>query len=286
VLIGAHVSTAGGLVNAVERGVERDCEAIQIFHQSPRMWRPTAYTDEDFEGFREAIADSPLQAVVIHAVYLINCASKERQVRRKSLTSLEHALRIGDGIGAAGVVLHAGARKGEPHGPSVKRAGKAIREALSSSEHCRLLLENTAGTHGPLGRNFDELAELLDASGGGKRLGACLDCCHLLASGFEIRSPAALAEVVDDFDVKVGLDRLRCLHVNDSKMPLGSNRDRHANLGEGELGRKGLRPFLSEPRFEKLPALIETPGPDGKGPDRKEVRMAKRLRKEGLARRG
>jgi deoxyribonuclease-4 len=285
-LIGAHVSTAGGLASAVERGVERDCDAIQIFHQSPRMWQPTAYTEDDLEAFREAIADSPLQAVVIHAVYLINCASKEREIRRKSLASLEHALRIGDGIGAAGVVLHAGARKGEPQRPSVRRAGKAIREALGASERSPLLLENTAGTQGPLGRNFDELADLFDAAGGGKRLGACLDCCHLLASGFEVRSPAALAEVVDDFDAKVGLDRLRCLHVNDSKVPLGSNRDRHANLGEGELGRKGLRAFLSEPRFEELPALIETPGPDGKGPDRKEVRVAKRLRREGLARRG
>jgi deoxyribonuclease-4 len=283
VLIGAHVSTAGGLANAVERGVERDCEAIQIFHQSPRMWRPTAYTEDDFEAFREAMAGSPLKAVVIHAVYLINCASKEPPVRRKSLASLQHALRIGDGIGAAGVVLHAGARKGEPYGSSLRRAGKAIREALESSERCPILLENTAGTQGPLGRDFGELAELMDAAGGGKRLGACLDCCHLLASGFEIRSPEALAGVVDDFDAEVGLDRLRCLHVNDSKVPLGANLDRHANLGEGELGRRGLRPFLSEPRFEALPALIETPGPDGKGPDRKEVRVAKRLRKEGMA---
>ena len=284
-LIGAHVSTAGGLVNAVHRGVERDCEAIQIFHQSPRMWRPTAYTEEDFEAFREAIAASPLQAVAIHAVYLINCASKEREIRRKSLTSLEHALRIGDGIAAAGVVLHAGARKGEPQGPSIKRAGKAIREALESSERSPLLLENTAGTQGPLGRNFDELAELIDAAGGGKRLGACLDCCHLLASGYEIRSAEALAEVVDDFHAKVGLDRLRCLHVNDSKVPLGSNRDRHANLGEGELGNAGLRVFLSEPRFEGLPALIETGTGQGGGPARKDVRLAKRLRKEALARR-
>jgi deoxyribonuclease-4 len=283
VLIGAHVSTAGGLANAVQRGVERDCDAIQIFHQSPRAWRPTRYAEEDFEACREAMADSPLEAVAIHAVYLINCASKEREIRQKSLASLRHALRIGDGIDAAGVVLHAGARKGEPHEPSVRRAGKAIREALESSERSPLLLENTAGTQGPLGRNFDELAELIDAGGGGKRLGACLDCCHLLASGFEIRSPEALAEVVDDFDATVGLDRLRCLHINDSKVPLGSNRDRHANLGDGELGRRGLRPFLSEPRFEGLPALIETPGPDGRGPDRKEVRLAKRLRKEGLA---
>ena len=279
-LIGAHVSTAGGLANAVERGVERDCDAIQIFHQSPRMWRPTAYTEGDLEAFREAIGKSPLGLVVIHAVYLINGASKEREIRRKSLASLEHALRIGGGIGAAGVVLHAGARKGEPHEPSVRRAGKAIHEALEGSERCPLLLENTAGTQGPLGRNFDELAELIDAAGGGKRLGACLDCCHLLASGFEIRSPEALAEVVDDFGAKVGLDRLRCLHVNDSKVPLGSNRDRHANLGEGELGQKGVGVFLGEPRFSGLPVLLEVPGPEGHGPDMKQIELAKRLRDE------
>jgi deoxyribonuclease-4 len=281
-LIGAHVSTAGGLANAVERGTELECEAIQIFHQSPRAWRPTSYGPEDFEAFREAMGASSIEAVAIHAVYLINCASKERVVRRKSLTSLKHALRIGDAIGAHGVVLHAGARKGEPHDPSVRRAGKVIREALSETDRCPLLLENTAGTQGPLGRNFDELAELIDAAGSGRRLGACLDCCHLLAAGFEIRSPDALGTVVDEFDAKVGLGRLRCIHVNDSKVPLGSNRDRHADLGKGELGRSGLRVFLSERRFEQQPALIETPGPDGKGPDRKEVRTAKRLRREGL----
>jgi deoxyribonuclease-4 len=285
VLIGAHVSTAGGLEKAVERGIELECEAIQIFHQSPRMWRPTAYGEDDFEAFREAMDASQLEAVVVHAVYLINCASKERGIRRKSLTSLEQALRVGDGIDAAGVVLHAGARKGEPYEPSVKRAGKVIREALADSDRSRLLLENTAGTQGPLGKNFDELAELLDAAGGGKRLGTCLDCCHLFAAGFDIGSPQALSAVIDEYDAKVGLDRLRCVHVNDSQVPLGANRDRHANLGKGELGRAGLRVFLSEPRFEGLPALIETPGPDGKGPDRNEVRTAKRLRGDGRRRR-
>jgi deoxyribonuclease-4 len=284
-LIGAHVSTAGGLEKAVERGSELECEAIQIFHQSPRMWRPTAYGDDDFGAFREAMAASPLEAVVIHAVYLINCASKERGVRRKSLTSLRQALRVGDGIEATGVVLHAGARKGEPYEPSVRRAGKVIQAALADSDRCRLLLENTAGTQGPLGKNFDELAELLDAAGGGKRLGTCLDCCHLFAAGFDIGSPQTLSAVIDEYDAKVGLERLRCVHVNDSQVPLGANRDRHANLGKGELGRQGLRVFLSEPRFEGLPALIETPGPDGRGPDRDEVRAAKRLRSEGRRRR-
>lgn len=284
-LIGAHVSTAGGLAKAVQRGVELDCEAIQIFHQSPRMWRPTAYRDDDFQAFHEAMRGSRIEAVVIHAVYLINCASKESAIRRKSLASLKQALAVGEGIGAQGVVLHAGARKGEPYRPSVRRAGKMIREALASSDRCALLLENTAGTQGPLGRDFDELAELIEAAGGGERLGACLDCCHLLAAGFEIRSIEALDEMMDDFDAKVGLDRLRCVHVNDSQVPLGANRDRHANLGEGELGPSGLRVFLSDPRFEGLPALIETGGPEGRGPDRNDVRHARRLRREGLKRR-
>jgi deoxyribonuclease-4 len=284
-LIGAHVSTAGGLAKAVERGTEMDCDAIQIFHQSPRMWRPTAYDDDDFSAFREAMDDSPLGAVVIHAVYLINCATKDREIRRKSLASLKQALAVGDGIGAGGVVLHAGARKGEPHAASVKRAGKLIGEALRASKRCPLLLENTAGTQGPLGKNFDELAELIEAAGGGKRLGTCLDCCHLFAAGFDIGSREALGNVLKEHDAKVGAERLRCVHVNDSKVPLGSNRDHHANLGKGEMGRKALGVFLSAPRFEGLPALIETPGPDGHGPDRKEVQMAKRLRREGLRRR-
>jgi len=250
------------------------------------MWRPTAYSDEDFDAFREAMDGSPIESVVIHAVYLINAASKEREIRRKSLASLKQALRVGDGIGTAGVVLHAGARKGEPYAPSVKRAGKLIREALESSQGCPILLENTAGTNGPLGKNFDELAELIDAAGGGKRLGTCIDCCHLFAAGFDISTPQALALVMEEHDAKVGAERLVCVHVNDSKVPFGANRDHHANLGEGELGRKGLRVFLSDPRFEDLPALIETAGSDGRGPDRKEVRTAKRLRREGLKQRG
>ena len=281
-LIGAHVSTAGGLARTVERGTERACEAIQIFHQSPRAWRPTAYTDDDFAAFREAFDASALETVVVHAVYLINCASREADIRRKSIASLTHALRVGAGIGAAGVVLHAGARKGEPHDASMKRAAKAIGAALADSESCPVLLENTAGTQGPLGRNFDELAELIELAGGDGRLGACLDCCHLLASGFEIRTADALAAVLEEFDDKVGRDRLRCLHVNDSKIPLGGNRDRHANLGEGELGSRGLATFLSEPGFDRLPALLEVPGPDGRGPDREQVELAKRLRARGL----
>jgi deoxyribonuclease-4 len=284
-LIGAHVSTAGGLDKAIERGTERGCESIQIFNQSPRMWRPTKYGPEDFDAFKVAMATSPVEAVVIHAVYLINCATKDRELRKKSLASLTHALRTGDGIGAAGVVLHPGAQKGEALKPSIKRAAKVIAAALDDSESCPLLLEQTAGHKGLLGRDFDETAELIELAGGEKRLGLCLDSCHLFVQGFDVTDEAHLSEVVDEADAKVGLERLRCLHVNDAAAPLGSCRDRHANLGKGEMGKQGLAAFLSEPRFEGLPATLETPGPNKKGPDRKEVTAAKRLRHAGLKRR-
>ncbi|HET7054642.1 MAG TPA: deoxyribonuclease IV [Solirubrobacterales bacterium] len=284
-LVGAHVSTAGGLAKAIERGSELGCESIQIFNQSPRMWRPTRYGSDDFAAFRVAMDDSPIEAVVIHAVYLINCASKDKELRKKSLASLAHALRIGDEIGADGVVLHPGAQKGEPLGPSMKRAAKVIAAALKESDRCPLLLEQTAGHKGLLGRDFDQTAELIELAGSGKRLGLCLDSCHLFVQGYDVTDEEHLGKVVDEADEKVGLDRLRCLHVNDAGAPLGSCRDRHANIGKGEMGKSGLRAFLSEPRFDGLPATLETPGPNKKGPDKKEVTAAKRLRREGLKRR-
>jgi deoxyribonuclease-4 len=281
-LIGAHVSTAGGLARAIDRGVDTTSDAIQVFNQSPRMWRPTNYTQADFAEFRELMAASRLESVTIHAVYLINCASREREIRAKSIASLTHALRVGDGIGAHGVVLHAGACKGEPLAPSMKRAAKAIAAALADSDTCPVLLENTAGTQGPLGRDFDELAGLIELLDGDERVGVCLDSCHLLASGFEIRAPEALEEVISEFDEKVGLERLRCLHLNDSKIPLGGNRDRHAVLGEGEIGERGLGVFLSEPRFDRLPTLIET-GVDDGAPALADVEIARKLRERGKA---
>jgi deoxyribonuclease IV len=284
-LIGAHVSTAGGLSKAIERGKERGCESIQIFNQSPRMWRPTKYGEEDFAAFREAMEASEVEAVIIHAVYLINCASTDRELRKKSRDSLTHALRIGDAIGAAGVVLHPGSQKDEPLGPSIKRAAKTIAGALEDSDSCRLLLEQTAGHKGLLARDFDQIADLIDGAGGDERLGLCLDSCHMFVQGYDITDGAHLAKVLDEADTKIGLDRLGALHVNDAAAPLGSCRDRHANIGKGEMGKQGLAAFLSEPRFEGLPATLETPGPEKNGSDKKEVQLAKRLRKAGLKRR-
>ena len=285
-LIGAHVSPAGGLPKAVERGVERGCRAIQIFNQSPRMWRPTSYGEDDFAGFKAAMADSPVDAVLIHAVYLLNCATQDEEIRTKSLASLIHSLRIGDAIGAHGVVLHPGSALRGDVGEAIERAGWVIQEALDMTDHCQLHLENTAGTGGTIGRSFEELAALIDACGGDRRLGICLDSCHLLASGYDIRTSEGLEETLERCDEVVGLDRLRSLHLNDSQTPLGSNRDRHANIGEGELGEEGCMAFLSEPRFEGLPVVLETPGPDRSGTSAEEVALAFSLRERGLAARG
>jgi deoxyribonuclease-4 len=280
--IGAHVSTAGGLHKAIERGEAMGCESIQIFNQSPRMWRPTKYSEEDFGAFRAAMKDSPIKSVVIHAIYLINPAGADKEMREKSIESLTHALWVGAGIGADGVVLHSGALKGGPRPAAKKRAGKFVAEALAETEKCPVLLENTAGNEPLLGRTFEELAELMDLAGGDKRIGACLDSCHLYASGYDISDAEAVGKVADEFDKAVGLKRLTCLHLNDSRDPLGSNRDRHANLGEGTIGSKGLAAFLSEPRFGGLPVAMEIPGPDKHGPVKADVTKAKRLRIAGL----
>jgi deoxyribonuclease-4 len=287
-LIGAHVSPAGGPANAVARGVERGCRAIQIFNQSPRQWKPTVYDDEKVAAFKEAMAGSDIDALVIHAVYLLNCASEDKEIRKKSLTSLTASLRAGQALGAVGVVLHPGSalKKGGGVDAAIKRAATTIAEALKESEGCPLHLEDTAGAGGTLGRTFEELAALIEGAGGGKRLGACLDSCHLLASGYDIRTADGLSDVIDEFDRVVGLDRLGTLHVNDSKTPLGSNVDRHINLGDGELGRKGCAAFLSEPRFEGLPCLFEGPGAAGKAVEKADIDNAWKLRKQGLKARG
>jgi deoxyribonuclease-4 len=287
-LIGAHVSPAGGPGKALERGDERGCRSIQIFNQSPRQWKPHAYSDDQLAEYREAIQSSGVEAVLIHAVYLLNPASDDPDIREKSLASLTTSLRVGDALGAAGVVLHPGsALKGEV-GPAIKRAGEVVKEALAESGSCELHLEDTAGAGGTLGRTFEELAKLLRACGRSKRLGVCLDSCHLLASGYDVRTIEGVDDVLERFDAEVGLEKLRSLHLNDSLQPLGSNRDRHAPVGKGEMGEDGCAAFLSAPAFDDLPCILETPGdgdPPG-GPAREQIELTEKLREHGRKARG
>jgi deoxyribonuclease-4 len=274
------VSPAGGLYKAVERGIEIGAEAIQIFNQSPRMWRPTNYGEEDFARFREAREQSPIGSVLIHAVYLLNCASDDPEIRSKSLTSLTHSLRVGDAIGATGVVLHPGSAKTGHVGEAIARAGEVIAEALAESERCALHLEDTAGAGGTLGRSFEELAALIEAAGGEKRLGMCLDSCHLLASGYDVRTVEGIDQTLAECDRIVGLERLHSIHLNDSMTALGSNRDRHAAPGEGEFGEDGLAAFLSESRFTDLPVVLETGSANG-GVAAEDITLVRSLRERG-----
>jgi len=256
---------------------------MQIWGQSPRMWKATLPKEADVSEFRGLMEHGLVEAVVIHAVYLINTASQDAELRRKSLASLTHTLHLGDLIGASGVILHPGSAKGEPVEEALPRVAEILLEALDESDSCPLLLENTAGTGDTLGRSFEELSRLIKLCRGRKRLGICLDSCHMLASGFDIRTADKLAEVIDRCEATVGAGRVRCLHVNDSKTPLGSNRDRHAPPGAGELGARGCAAFLSEPRFAGLPGVFEGPGIQGKGAEREDVDRLKELRRSGRA---
>jgi deoxyribonuclease-4 len=284
VLIGAHVSPAGGPAKAVERGAERAARSIQIFNQNPRAWKPTEYSDEAVEAFHEAMAGAPVDALLIHAVYLLNAASEDPEIRAKTLTSLTSSLRAGDRLGAHSVVLHPGSAKTGDVDAAIARAGEVIAEALAESDSCALHLENTAGSGGTLGRSFTELAALIDAAGSHDRLGICLDSCHLYASGYDIRTAEGLTGTLDEHDRLCGAERLGSLHLNDSKVALGSNVDRHATIGDGELGESGCAVFLSEPRFDGLPCVLETLR-DPKNPDDSDIRECEALRERGLAER-
>ena len=268
-------------MKAVDRGDEIGASAIQIFNQSPRAWKPKNYTTDDFAEFRLDMAESSVESVIIHAIYLINPATADNELRRKSLESLTHALSIGDGIGATGVILHPGSRKDAELIPAMIRSGEVIEEAIKASDTCPVLIEQMAGHKGILGHTFEEIAAITEAAGGGDRIGVCLDSCHLFAAGYDIRTPESISLLVDDLEAQVGKKRLKALHLNDSKDPFGSKKDRHEDLGIGEIGDKSMSWFLSEPRFEGLPATLETPG---KHRERvaEDVNYARELRARGL----
>ncbi len=259
-LIGAHVSTAGGLLNVLERAEDTRSDAIQIFNQSPRMWRPTKYTEEDFAAFREGMEQSRLQAVMIHMIYLINPATKDREMRKKSLDSLTHALRVGEGIGAIGVVVHPGALKDDTRANAKKRAIKLIKEALAETESCPIFYENTAGSPQLLGRDFDETAELIEKTGGPKRLGLCIDTCHLHATGYDVRTPEG-----------VGRDRRRDRRQDRPEAAEGDPPERLARRArlqprpprrdrQGRDRPQGVPRLPREPRFQGVPTVLEGAG--------------------------
>jgi deoxyribonuclease IV len=281
--IGAHVSSSGGIQTAIDRAVAIGAESVQVFTQSPRTWRQTNHDPATFELFRERRAEADIQGVLCHALYLCNFAAPDDAVYEKSIAALRSTMEVACAIGADGVVLHVGSHLGAGLEKGLERVVPALEQVLDlSSDTTWLLMENSAGTGGTIGRSIDELAAIYERLDGHPGLGICLDSCHLYASGVDVTDRAALDACIDEVDATIGLDRLRALHVNDSAEPLGSNRDRHANMGEGLLG-DGLGVFLAHPKLQGLPAVLETAGPDKKGPDANEVRKAKEIRERALS---
>jgi deoxyribonuclease IV len=295
---GAHVSSSGGISKAVGRGLDIGCDALQVFTHNPRTWRPINHTDAEIAAFRAGVAEHELGPLVSHGLYLINLgapdaevptgppnkpATRTRNIYRSSIESLIQHLRIGERLGLSGVVLHVGAYKGSSEDEAIARIGEGIAEALDDAPgDCCVFLENTAGAGTTIGRTFDQLKAVYDAVGEPTRLGFCLDTQHLFASGFPVHEPGGIDRVLAEFDTKVGLDNLRCFHLNDSKTPFGSNRDRHENLGDGEIGEDGMRRILGCPDIQDLPVFLEVPGLDGTGPDAENIRRARRFHEEGL----
>ena len=276
-LFGAHVSSSGGIWNAIDRGEEIGCDAVQIFTQSPRMWRPTAHTDEALARFRSRRAEAGIEAVVCHALYLVNLASPDPEIHGKSVAALRATLEVAAAIESEGVIFHVGSHLGSGFEAGLERVVPALQELLElTTERTWLLMENSAGAGGTIGRSTDELAAIYDALDGHPRLGVCIDSCHWYVSGVDVTEPAILDAALADVDARIGLERVRALHVNDSAGELGSNRDRHASIGDGLLG-DGLGVFLGHPAFADLPAILETPGPDGHGPDAEELRRLRAL---------
>src|SRR5438270_495706 len=280
--IGAHLSSSGGIHTAVDRAEAIGAESLQVFTQSPRTWRPTNHDPANFETFRRRRDEVGLKGVLCHALYLCNFAAPN-EVYEKSVSALGSTMQVACAIGADGVVFHVGSHLGAGFEAGLERVLPAMEVVLDlCSDETWLLMENSAGAGGTIGRSIEELATIYERLDRHPRLGVCLDSCHLWVSGVDVTDAAALDAFLDQLDSAVGLDRLRALHVNDAAAPFNSNRDRHANILEGELGER-LGVFLSNPRLQALPAVLETAGPENRGPDANEIRKTKELRARWLA---
>jgi len=283
VRFGAHVSAAGGISKAIDRIEAIGGDAVQVFTQSPRMWKPTAHAREELARFRARREEAGVGAVACHALYLVNFASRDEEIRAKSVASLRATMETARGISADAVVFHVGSHLGYGFDEAVSVVAPSLRELLElTTDDLWLCMENAAGAGGTIGRSVAELAVLCDALGGHPRLGVCLDSCHWWASGVDVTNAAVLDDAVRDLDDGMGLERLRLLHVNDSKTPRGSNRDRHELVGRGLIG-DGLATFLGHPAFASLPAIVETW--EDKGADTEDLDRMRTLHRRGSRRR-
>jgi deoxyribonuclease IV len=274
VLFGAHCS--GGVKKALDNAIEMGADVVQLFVQSPRTWRFPEHDPADLEAFRSKREEAGIPALV-HALYLVNLAAPDDAIYSKSVDTMRSTVDAACAIEADAVIFHVGSHLGAGFETGLERVVPALEQVLDRcNERTWLLVENSAGAGGTIGRSIDELVAIVDALGRHERLGVCLDSCHLFVSGVDVTDPVVMSALLADVDARIGLDRLRALHANDAKAPLGSNRDRHDNIGEGLIG-EGLGVFLAQPAVQDLPVVLEVPGADGKGPNADEIRKLREL---------
>lgn len=277
-ILGAHVDSSGGLHLAYERAKAMGAEAIQVHPTPPGFWGSPKLDENRIATFKEAATKHGRPPFYFHAVYLINLAGDDTTLRQRSESTLAGYLKAADDLGVDGVIFHTGSHKGGGFEARLPQITQHLRNVLDRAEpkKARLLIENNAGLGGCVGAKFEEIKQMIEALDGDPRVSVCFDTCHAFASGYDERNAAEVTKTIDELDRVIGLKRVDVIHCNDSVTGLGSNRDRHANIGDGQIGDEGFRALLHESRLAKLPFILEVPGAGG-GPDAEQVKILKRL---------
>lgn len=278
--IGAHVSTSGGISKAVARGQEIGCEAIQIFGSSPQAWAFKPVPSEQIELFKQGLADAGIGPVFLHAIYLINLGTPDKEKLKKGIDSLANYMKLAADLGATGVIFHPGSHGGRGYEAVLPQTVEAIKIVLDTApEGPVLAVENMAGMGQHIGAKFEELGGILD-SVDSPRLKICLDTQHSFAAGYDLTNPEGIQAMLDELDAGPGSANVAAVHANDSKRVCGSGVDRHDNIGEGFIGEEGFAAIMANPAFADVPFLLEVPGFEGNGPDQQNIDILKRIRQQ------
>ena len=276
--IGSHVRTAGGVDKAIDHAVEMGAETIQIFSGAPYAWKRKNYTEAEVEAYKKKVEETGIEPAFIHGLYLVNLASSDPALLARSHDALVGDMKAASLIGAKGVIFHIGSHMGAGYDAKLQQVVEYVRKVVDNTpDDAWMILENAAGMGGAIGSKFAELGTIIRESGS-DRVKVCLDTQHAFAAGHDLRTRAGLDKMFEEFDNDVGLERLVAVHANDSKIALGGGVDRHANIGEGEIGREGFVNILSHPAFAEIPFLLEVPGIEDHGPDKENVERLKELR--------
>jgi deoxyribonuclease IV len=262
-LVGAHMSVAGGIHLALERGESIGCTAIQIFTKSNRQWHAKALSNEEIIAFKDAWKQSSVHSIITHATYLINIGSPDKEIEKKSVDALSMELERSASLGIPYFVLHPGSRINSDEKACIEQISSNLNKVLKKNPDISILLETMAGQGTNVGYTFEHLAEIIKQSDFKRQLGVCFDTCHAFAAGYDFRTEKTYKDMWEQFDKVIGLDKLKALHINDSKAAIGSRVDRHTDIGKGKIGLKAFELLLNDPQFFDIPKILETPK-DGK----------------------